>query len=124
MKKKVCTVLVASILVFSLATAVFAATWFESWITLPRTGGVWSTVERLATSGQQATRVREGNNGIFGRILIVPSGLVTPWTWHPANQNTTAEHTTSVALGTALRGQFRTAEWEIRLTSAFLAWRP
>jgi len=124
MKRNMNTVLLVSVLLLSLTTTVLAATWHESQITLPRTGGVWSTIVRDATSGQQATRVREGNNGIFGRIFVVPSGLATSWAWHPANQNTIVEHSTSVALGTDLKAQFRTSELEIRLTSAFLAWRP
>lgn len=127
MKKTLLKTLLVAGLTLSTAIPAFAATWYSSNITLPRTGSM-TTVTRAATASSQYTKVTDNAYDVNGRIVTSSGTVLSTYVTHQDSQNsaygTVYTHKTGTSVGDNIKAEFKTSAVNYFTTTAKISWSP
>lgn len=127
MKRTIIKTCIISTLVLSLSIPALAeigdSGWYDSNITLPRTGS-WSTTIRAATATDQQTQVKSNDYDVLGRITNSGGTSLSDYETHDSGDDTMITHDTGTSSGDKIKAQFKTSSVNYRTTTADLGWRP
>ena len=120
---KVKTVLALTLLFTLFASTAIQASWFESRITLPRSGW-WYTVQRESTMVTQRTRVTRNDYNVISNIARAnDDNMLSSNQTHRSGQDDERDHRTDV-VGANTCGAFRSSNVNIFTNQVTLAWQP
>ncbi|MBX4272139.1 hypothetical protein [Clostridium estertheticum] len=123
MKSKVIKSVVTGLVMLSISVPVFAASWFSSSITLPRTGFM-TTTERNATGNIQYTKVTDNSYDVKSRIDDSHKNGISDFVTHRAGKSDQFTHNSDTVKNNTIMAQFQSPWNEYRTNTVTIYWIP